>query len=149
MALCSLLLSNLGPESWALHSGQLGYGFTLCLVHCKLSWKENVCQEPLCLPPPHSQVFPRAYLIVSKPLKTAVMPSLPIQFKPSHFVCYYKSRIRHPQTPQGQTNADCPPMVLLDTPSTSQTVNGQGRHLCAWQVGEVSCVEHTCMSSVN
>lgn len=111
--------------------GNWATGFTLHLVYIASCHERRIyVRSPLCLPLPHSQVFPRDYLIVSKPLETVVMPVLPVHFRPCHFVCYYKSRIRYSQTLGGQTNADCSPMVWLDISRTTQSVSGRGRHLC-------------------
>lgn len=139
MTLCSLLLpSNLGPESWPFQWAPGLRGLLCFLVQCELSWKENVCQGATVPSPAPlsglSQSLPQSFQTsqdCGNALSTQTFAALP-----ATFVCYYKSHIRHSQTPRGQTTAICPPMILLDTSRTTQTVNGQGRHLCvAWQAG--------------
>lgn len=110
------------------------------LVHCKLSLKENEVGSHCALPPPHPQVSSRAYLIVSKPLKTMVTLSLPIHFKPCHFLFVpikFKSDIPRPM--RDPKRPDRLLQLRLNKPRTTQTVTGPGRPFLCLMCGRGLC----------
>lgn len=122
----------------AVSVGTWATGFTL-LSGSVRAVMEGECMSGATVPSPAplsglSQSLPQSFQTsqdCGNALSTHTFAALP-----ATFVCYYKSHIRHSQTPRGQTTAICPPMILLDTSRITQSVNGQGRHLCvAWQAG--------------